>query len=68
VFGRFMRDTGEPVTDVFVIPTTTVGDQRRPSVAALADGFVALWSDASGKPPDAAGTSVRARIIYPPGR
>lgn len=67
VFGRILRDTGEPVTDAFGIPTTTLGDQKRPSVAALPDAFVAVWSDASGTPPDIAGQSVRARVIYPPG-
>lgn len=66
VFGRIMRDTGDPVTDTFVIPTTTAGDQKLPSVVGLPDAFVATWSDASGKPPDIAGHSVRARIIYPP--
>jgi hypothetical protein len=66
VFGRIMSDTGDPVTDTFVIPTTTAGDQRLPSVVGLPDAFVATWSDASGKPPDIAGRGVRARIIYPP--
>jgi hypothetical protein len=66
VFGRIMRDTGDPVTDTFVIPTTTAGDQKLPSIVGLPDAFVATWSDASSKPPDIAGHSVRARIIYPP--
>jgi hypothetical protein len=66
VFGRFMRDTGEPLGDAFVIPTTTKADQVLPSAAAIGDAFVALWSDASATPPDAAGTAVRARILYPP--
>jgi hypothetical protein len=66
VFGRFVRDTGEPITDAFVIPTTTKADQQLPSVIALDDAFVALWSDASATPPDASGTAVRARLLYPP--
>lgn len=66
VFGRIMRATGEAVTDAFAIPTTTAGDQQLPSVAALPDGFVAVWSDASAKAPDISGRSVRARILYPP--
>jgi hypothetical protein len=66
VFGRILRATGEPVTDVFAIPTTTAGDQILPSVVGLPDGFAAIWSDASAQPPDVAGTSVRARILYPP--
>ena len=65
VFGRTMRDTGEAISNVFTIPTTTLGDQKRPSVAALPDAFVAVWADASAKPPDVAGQSVRARIFYP---
>lgn len=64
VSGRVMRTTGEPVTDAFVIATTTPGDQQLPSVAALPEGFVAVWSDASMKAPDVSGRSVRARIVY----
>jgi hypothetical protein len=66
VFGRILRDTGEPVTDEFGIPTTTTGDQVRPSVIGLPDAFVAMWTDTSAAPPDTSGTSVRARILYPP--
>lgn len=66
VFGRMMRQTGEPVTDVFVVPTTTDGDQSAPSVVGLGDAFVVMWRDASATLPDASGSSVRARLIYPP--
>jgi len=66
VFGRMMRQTGEPITDVFVIPTTTDGDQSGPSVVGLRDAFVVMWRDASARAPDASGSSVRARLIYPP--
>jgi hypothetical protein len=66
VSGRMLRASGEPLTDVFAIPTTTQGDQERPSVVALPDGFAAIWSDGSAQPPDIVGTSVRARILYPP--
>jgi len=66
VFGRILRDTGAAVTDVFGIPTTTLGDQKRPSVVGLPDAFVVMWADSSGAPPDVSGQSVRARIIYPP--
>lgn len=66
VFGRILRDTGEPLTDAFVIPTTTEADQVLPSVIGLDDAFVAVWSDASAAPPDTAGLAVRARVIYPP--
>ncbi|HSR96984.1 MAG TPA: hypothetical protein VLM79_08050, partial [Kofleriaceae bacterium] len=66
VSGRIVRASGEPLTDVFAIPTTTPGDQRLPSVVGLPDGFVAMWSDASAQPPDVVGTAARARIVYPP--
>jgi len=77
VFGRVLRrdpatDTFTAIpdasggTDGFAIPTTTLGDQRRPSVIGLPDGFVVAWTDTSAKPPDTAGQSVRARIVYPP--
>lgn len=66
VFGRFVRGTGSAAGDAFAIATTTPGDQQLPSVAALDDAFVAVWSDASMKPPDVSGRSVRARILYPP--
>ena len=64
VFGRYVRATGEPVGDSFPLATTTNGEQTRPSVAALPQGFVASWTDASQKPPDTAGQAVRARIFY----
>jgi len=67
VFGRILRDTGEPVTDVFSVPTTTEGDQQLPSVVGLPDAFVAMWADGSEKAPDVSGQAVRARIIYLPG-
>ncbi|TMQ03550.1 MAG: hypothetical protein E6J91_46610 [Deltaproteobacteria bacterium] len=66
VFGRLLRDTGDALGDAFAIPTTIDADQQLPSVAALPDGFVAVWSDASEKAPDGLGKSVRARILYPP--
>ncbi|MEO7731384.1 MAG: hypothetical protein ABIY55_10450 [Kofleriaceae bacterium] len=66
VFGRFLHATGAPVGDSFGLATTTLGDQTRPSVAALPDGFVATWTDASQKSPDTAGQSVRARIFDNP--
>jgi len=71
VFGRLLRhdttsDSFTPLGDAAVLSTTTAGDQKLPSVVGLPDAFVALWSDTSGKPPDTAGQSVRARIVYPP--
>ena len=72
VFGRLLRhdpvsDGFTTVGDRFVIPTTTAGDQRLPSVVGLPDSYVAVWSDASAAKPDLAGLAVRARIVYPPG-
>lgn len=66
VFGQFVTG-GALVGDRFTIPTTTTGDQTLPSVGALADAFVAVWSDKSAAAPDIAGSAVRARILYPPG-
>jgi len=66
VLGRVFRPTGAPVGDPFQLPTTTLLDQTGPSVAALSDAFVAAWTDASHTAPDADGTAVRARVIYPP--
>lgn len=73
VFGRLLRhdpasDGFTALADAAVLPTTTDGDQRLPSVVGLPDAFVAMWSDTSGKAPDTAGQSVRARIVYPPAR
>jgi hypothetical protein len=69
VFGRMYRDAGGSFTalaDASVLPSTTLGDQKLPSVVALPDAFVAVWSDASATAPDKAGLAVRARLIYPP--
>lgn len=66
VFGRVVRPTGVPVGEAFPIPTTTQGDQRNPSVAALPDGFAVAWTDASNQAPDTSGFAVRARVVYPP--
>jgi hypothetical protein len=67
VFGRAFRENGTPVGEELTIPTTTTGDQTNPSAAALDDGFAVVWKDDSGQAPDVAGSSVRGRIIYPPG-
>lgn len=65
VFGRKLRDTGEPLGETFPLATTTEGDQKLPSVAALpGGGYVAVWSDASGTAPDTSMAAVRARILY----
>lgn len=65
VFGRMLRPSGAAVGEPFVIPTSTASEQVNPSVVALADSFVAAWTDSSGEAPDRSGTSVRARILFP---
>ncbi|HEY4238437.1 MAG TPA: hypothetical protein VGM88_01435 [Kofleriaceae bacterium] len=69
VLGHFVAADGTVADgDDVVLPTTTKGDQTKPSVAALPGGaYVAIWSDASAAAPDIAGLAARARIIYPPG-
>lgn len=65
VWGRAFRENGTPVGDEFGIPTTTIGDQTNPSVAALDDAFAVVWRDDSGTAPDIAGAAIRGRVIYP---
>ncbi|MBL9017892.1 MAG: hypothetical protein JNL83_27145 [Myxococcales bacterium] len=67
VYGRAFRENGTPAGEEFLIPTTTTGDQTNPSATALDDSFAVVWKDDSGQAPDVAGSSVRGRIIYPPG-
>jgi hypothetical protein len=65
VYGRAFDANGSPVTEELTIPTTTVGDQSKPSVAALPDdAFAVVWRDDSGQAPDTSGSAVRARIVY----
>jgi hypothetical protein len=67
VFGRILRPTGVPMGNPYVIATSTGSDQVNPSIAALDSmSFVAAWNDSSGLDPDPSGSSVRARILYPP--
>lgn len=66
VYGRILRPTGAPVGEPYVIATSTGSDQVNPSVIALDTSFVAAWNDSSGLEPDPSGSSVRARILYPP--
>lgn len=65
VFARAFKSDGTAVGDEFVVPTTIMGEQTDPSVAALGDAFVVVWRDDSMQAPDISGTSVRARIVYP---
>ena len=65
VFGRLANADGTMHGDVFMIPTTTEGDQMSPSVVGLPMGFAVAWNDTSHVAPDTQGSAVRARIIYP---
>lgn len=65
VFARAFRPDGTPLGAEIVVPTTTMGDQMNPSVAALPDAFAVTWMDTSMQAPDISGSAVRARIIYP---
>jgi len=65
VFGRLANADGTLHGDVFMIPTTTEGDQMSPSVVGLPMGFAVAWNDTSHVAPDTQGSAVRARIIYP---
>jgi hypothetical protein len=63
---QVLRPFGLPVGAPVVVNTTTVGNQDRPSIAALGDGFVVLFADDSMTAPDIDGGAVRMRYIYPP--
>ncbi len=65
VFARAFKSDGSPVGEELVVPTTIMGDQTDPSVAALGDGFVVVWRDESMQAPDVSGSATRARILYP---
>ncbi len=68
VFGRLISAAGMPVGQEIQLNTTTKDDQTGPSVVALPGtpvSFATAWTDKSAQPPDTAGSSVRARVIYP---
>lgn len=65
VYARVLRPSGVPVGDAILVNTTTAMDQNDPSIAALDDGFVVAFTDASATAPDIDMTGVRARFIYP---
>lgn len=67
VFGRAFAPDGTPSGEPFVLATTTMNDQTGPSVAAMDEGFAVAWTDLSTQPPDTSESSVRARVVYPPG-
>lgn len=66
VFGRLAHADGTMDGDAFMLPTTTDGDQKDPSVVGLPTGFAVAWDDTSHVAPDTQGSAVRARIFYPP--
>jgi hypothetical protein len=68
VYGHLVSAAGQPVGEDISLATTTKDDQIRPSAVALPGtpiSFATAWTDKSALPPDTAGASVRARIIYP---
>ena len=59
---------GNRVGGEFLVNTTTLHDQGRPTVATLADGnFVITWMDNSFNGSDPSGWSIRARLFSPAG-
>jgi hypothetical protein len=66
VFGRVAKADGTMTGPAFMLPTTTDGDQKDPSVVGLPTGFAVAWDDTSHLAPDTQGSAVRARIFYPP--
>ncbi|HEU0033277.1 MAG TPA: hypothetical protein VFQ53_21740 [Kofleriaceae bacterium] len=50
-------------SDDVQVSTTLAGIQEQVAVAAAADTFVVVWTDASGLAPDAAGLAIRGRRL-----
>jgi hypothetical protein len=68
VFGRLVAPDGLLSGPEIPLATTTANDQTGPAAVVLPGGAIATaWTDRSGAAPDAAGTAVRARILYLPG-
>lgn len=65
VFLQMLFPSGLRYGQPFVATTTTINDQKSPSLAATRDAFVLAWTDLSQTAPDASGASVRARVLYP---
>jgi hypothetical protein len=66
ISGRKLLPNLLPVGDDFQVNTTQTGYQEQPSVAPHAlDGFVVIFVDHSGTPPDTLGTGIRGRLVYP---
>ncbi len=63
--GRVFNADGTPVnTDDFVIPTTTLDDQRDPVITALeGGGFAVAWEDFSQTGGDTSGSALRGRVF-----
>ena len=55
VFGRRFDSSGDPAGAEFQVNTSTAGDQRVPSAAMNASGFVLVWQSAEG---DGSGSGV----------
>src|SRR6185295_18182763 len=64
VRARVFSSAGAPLTQDFLVNTTTPSMQAGPHVAALTDGrFVVTWSDFSQTGGDTSGTAVRAQVF-----
>lgn len=65
VFAQVVRRSNMPIGEPFSVNSTQVSDQTDPAAAAVPDGFVVTWSDASQQEPDTSEGAVRARVVYP---
>lgn len=64
---RIVDPTGKPLTDEFIVNTTTPGPQQDPRIAITRDGMIlVVWHGPSGDPN--AGSEVFAKLIGPTGQ
>jgi len=64
VRAQIFNPSGAPVGSEFLVNTTTIDDQNRPTITSLTDGrFVAAWTDLSETGADTDGRSVRAQVF-----
>ena len=63
VAGRRYGSDGNPLADEFLINTHTVGNQREPNIAALADdSFIVVWKDNDTTEGDTSSTGISGRL------
>lgn len=64
VRGQIFNANGTLSGDEFLVNTTTLNDQKEPTIAALADGrFVVAWTDQSATAPDTSQLAVRGQVF-----